>query len=214
MKDIVRSVPVRQRDYHQLVYAVSQEFSKLADSFVVGAIATGNGKRFLVNPGYITAFYPPISGNGAKDGYSHGMEYGFMSGRLGAAFGLTHVADNHPLAAGNSGVAGIQGIEPHALISGKKMEVYIESIEQGDKAFILIHSTAKVGAFQIVKPLPLAVNGFIVHKSIFGVFEDNALYGSDVRLVKGSHVLNPHEENPPWPRPGLDTLIERLIEYN
>jgi hypothetical protein len=50
------------------------------------------------------------------------------------------------------------------------MRVYIESIEQGDKAFILIHSTGKVGAFQIVKPLPLLVYGCIVHKSIFGMF--------------------------------------------
>jgi hypothetical protein len=171
---------VRQRDHHQLVYAVSQEFPELADPFVVGAVATGDGKRFLVNPGYITAFDPPIPGNGAMDGYSHGMEYGLLSGRLGAAFGLTHVADNHPLAADDGGVARIHGIEPHAFISGKKMKVYIESIEQGDKAFILIHSTGKVGSILIVESLPLPVNGFIAHKSIFGVFKDKTLYRANI----------------------------------
>jgi hypothetical protein len=60
------------------------------------------------------------------------------------------------------------------------MKVYIESIEQGDKAFILIHSTGKVGSILIVEPFPLPFNGFIAHKSIFGVFKDNALYGSDI----------------------------------
>jgi hypothetical protein len=173
-------MPVGQRDDYQLVYAVSQKDFELADPFFVCAVATTDGKRFWVDPGDITAFYPPISGNGAKDGYTHGVEYGLLSDRLGAAFGLSHVTDDHPFAADDGGVTHIHGIEANGFIFGKEMKIDMETPEQGDKAFILIHSPGKVRAAQIVEPLPLPANGVIVHKGIFGMFEDKAFDGCNI----------------------------------
>src|SRR5206468_5178394 len=96
MEDVLRAVPMGQGHHDDLVHAVPDQVTQLADPRVVGPIAPTHGQRALVDPADVPAFDGSVARDAAADRDAGGAEGGLLGGRLGAPLRLAHVAEDNP----------------------------------------------------------------------------------------------------------------------
>ncbi len=67
MEHVRRAVPVGQGHDDDLVHAVPDEITQLADSRVVGPVASTDGQGALVDPAHVAALHGTVAGDAPAD---------------------------------------------------------------------------------------------------------------------------------------------------
>ena len=107
VEDIAGAAVVGQRHDDQLVDAIAEERAQLANALVVGAVAAGDGKGALVDPGDVAALNAALAGDLASDRNAPRLGGAAQRSGFGAAVGFAHRAKNEAAVADDAGVANV-----------------------------------------------------------------------------------------------------------
>jgi hypothetical protein len=173
---------------HDDVDFLAENPAQLADALVVGAVAAPDGQRRLIEPDDVTPFDFPLAGDGAGQRDPELAKGLCLGRRLRRAGCLAHVAQDHPPARGDGGVAHIQGVEPGDLVARHPVDAGSRFLDQRREAVVLGGGAAGIGRRQIVQPAPRGLHRRRVAKGIACVLQQDALQRADVGRRRTAHA--------------------------
>ncbi len=102
-----------QGHYDNLVHAVLDEVTQLADPRVVSPVAPAYRQGALVDPAHVPALHGPVAGDATANRDPGNAESGLLDGWLGAPLRLAHVAEDDAALAHDGRVPHIERVEAH-----------------------------------------------------------------------------------------------------
>ena len=186
MKDVARSLPVTQRNAHQL-NVVREERPELVDALVVRPIAATHRERRPVEPGGVCALQRATSADRASGRQACTLKEPTLRLRLFGSRALPHAAQHDARVAYDGCVTPVDRVEADVR-RRHPLEPHSQLFQQRRETVELTARRVVVGRSEIAQPRPLIGDARWADEAVTRVLEQGSSKRSDVAL-KG-HVTS------------------------